>query len=413
MDYFNYKDDQLYAENININDLAQKHHTPLYVYSKATIIRHINAFEDALKRKEHLICYAVKANSNINILKIMAQLGTGFDVVSKGELQRVIVAGGDPKKVIFSGVGKTEDEIEFAIEQNIKCLNIESENELLLVEKIASKLNRSVNVALRVNPNVDAKTHPKISTGLKNNKFGIEFERAVDLYKKIAQSKYLKACGIDCHIGSQMTSNGPILETTDKLIELYNELLANGIKVHHIDIGGGLGVTYANETPPSPYEYLNAIINKLENIDVEILIEPGRAMIANAGLLVSKVLYLKQNSVKNFCIVDAAMNDLIRPALYDSWMNIIATKIRDESARVYDVVGPVCESDDFLGLDRKLSVHEGDYIAIRGAGAYGFSMASNYNSRVLCAEVLVDDSKDILIRKRQKIEDMYKDEIIN
>lgn len=422
MDYFNYKDNELYAEDIKVTDLVERYGSPLYVYSKATLVRHLKAFEEALAAKDHLICYAVKANSSLAILNTIAKFGCGFDVVSKGELMRVIKAGGDPSKVIYSGVGKREDEIEFALQSKIKCLNIESESELYKVEQVAKRLSLVAPVALRVNPNVNAKTHPSISTGLKKNKFGIAFEDVLRLYTYIANSEHLQATGIDCHIGSQMTSGAPIIEATDKLITLYHQLEEIGIKVDHIDIGGGLGVTYNDETPPSPYEYLAAVIVRLKDIDVSIYCEPGRAMVANAGILLTNVLYLKSNSERNFCIVDAAMGDLIRPALYNSWMNIIPALKRDPSdalegsnvngTKLYDVVGPICESDDFLGKDRNLNVREGDVLAVRGAGAYGSSMSSNYNSRPLCAEILVDGDKSYVIRERQKEEEMWLNEHI-
>lgn len=422
MDYFNYKENELYAEDIRVTELAERFGSPLYVYSKATLVRHLRAFEEALAAKDHLVCYAVKANCSLAILNIIAQSGCGFDVVSKGELMRVIRAGGDPGKVIYSGVGKREDEIEFALQKGIKCLNVESESELYKVEQVASRLGIKAPVALRVNPDVDAMTHPSISTGLKKNKFGIAFEDALRLYTYIGRSEHMEATGIDCHIGSQMTSGAPIIEATDKLITLYHQLAEIGIKVDHIDIGGGLGVTYNDETPPSPYEYLAAVIQRLKDIDVSIYCEPGRAMVANAGILLTSVLYLKSNTERNFCIVDAAMGDLIRPALYNSWMNIIPAVKRDASdalpgsgsngTLLYDVVGPICESDDFLGKDRHLNVREGDILAVRGAGAYGSSMSSNYNSRPLCAEILVDGDKAYVIRERQKEEEMWNNEII-
>ena len=422
MDYFNYKENELYAEDIRVTELAERFGSPLYVYSKATLVRHLRAFEEALAAKDHLVCYAVKANCSLAILNIIAQSGCGFDVVSKGELMKVIRAGGDPGKVIYSGVGKREDEIEFALQKGIKCLNVESESELYKVEQVASRLGIRAPVALRVNPDVDAMTHPSISTGLKKNKFGIAFEDALRLYTYIGRSEHMEATGIDCHIGSQMTSGAPIIEATDKLITLYHQLAEIGIKVDHIDIGGGLGVTYNDETPPSPYEYLAAVIQRLKDIDVSIYCEPGRAMVANAGILLTSVLYLKSNTERNFCIVDAAMGDLIRPALYNSWMNIIPAVKRDASdalpgsgsngTLLYDVVGPICESDDFLGKDRHLNVREGDILAVRGAGAYGSSMSSNYNSRPLCAEILVDGDKAYVIRERQKEEEMWNNEII-
>lgn len=410
MDFFNYKNNKLYAEDTAIEDLVKEFGSPLYVYSKATLERHMNAFKEALEKKDHLICYAVKANSSLSLLALMASLGAGFDVVSEGELRRVIAAGGDPKKVVFSGVGKTYREIAFALEQDINCFNIESIPEIDVIAQVAKDLGKKAPLSVRVNPNVDAKTHPSISTGLKNNKFGIAYDDALDVYKKIAANPYLEVCGIDCHIGSQMTSGAPIVEATDKLLALCAELKNCGIEIDHIDIGGGLGVTYGDETPPSPYEYMSAVINRLHDLDISIYVEPGRAMVANAGLLITQVLYLKKGSSKNFCIVDAGMNDLIRPALYNSWMNIVEVEKKEQEPVLYDVVGPVCESDDFLGKDRKLKVNQGDLLAVRGAGAYGSSMSSNYNSRVLCPEVLVDGSTVHEIRKKQSFEQMWENE---
>lgn len=413
MDFFGFKDSDLYAESVKITDIASQYGTPLYVYSKATLSKHMEAFESALKRRNHLVCFAVKACSNLAVLNLMAKLGAGFDIVSEGELRRVIAAGGDPSKVVFSGVGKSESEIEFALSQKINCLNIESPEEIDTVIKVARRLNVVAPVALRVNPGVDAKTHPSISTGLKNNKFGVSEELAFDLYRKMSLEPCLKVSGIDCHIGSQMTSVDPIIEASDKLISLYNKLVAAGIKVDHIDIGGGLGVIYDNETPPSPEEYLTPILKKLEGLDVALYIEPGRAMVANAAVLLAKVLYQKDNGDKHFVITDTAMNDMIRPALYGAKMTIInATKHSDVEAVKSDIVGPICESDDFLGKDRSLSVKNGDILVVRGAGAYGSSMASTYNTRRLCAEVMVDGDKSVLIKKRQAFEDIWKDEII-
>lgn len=413
MDYFNFKGPDLYAEEIKATDLAKEYGTPLYVYSKATLHRHMNAFEDSLKDKKHLVCFAVKACSNLAVIHEMAKLGAGFDIVSEGELRRVIAAGGDPKKVVFSGVGKSEQEIEFALTQGISCLNIESAQEIDTVIKVAKKLNVVAPVALRVNPGVDAKTHPSISTGLKNNKFGVSEEIAFDLYKKMSKEPCLKVSGIDCHIGSQMTSGMPIIEATDKIISLYKKLLAEGIKVDHIDMGGGLGVTYDNETPPTPSEYCAPILERLKDLDVSIYIEPGRAMVANACILLAKVQYQKDNGDKHFIITDTGMNDMIRPALYGSWMTIINTTVHPDGESVKsDVVGPICESDDFLGKDRKLNVRNGDILAVRGAGAYGSSMASTYNTRRLPCEVMVDGDKSYVIKKRQSYEDIWKDEII-
>ena len=413
MDFFGFKDSDLYAESVKITDIASQYGTPLYVYSKATLSKHMEAFESALKRRKHLVCFAVKACSNLAVLNLMAKLGAGFDIVSEGELRRVIAAGGDPSKVVFSGVGKSESEIEFALSQKINCLNIESPEEIDTVIKVARRLKVVAPVALRVNPGVDAKTHPSISTGLKNNKFGVSEELAFDLYRKMSLEPCLKVSGIDCHIGSQMTSVDPIIEASDKLISLYNKLVAAGIKVDHIDIGGGLGVIYDNETPPSPEEYLTPILKKLEGLDVALYIEPGRAMVANAAVLLAKVLYQKDNGDKHFVITDTAMNDMIRPALYGAKMTIInATKHSDVEAVKSDIVGPICESDDFLGKERSLSVRNGDILVVRGAGAYGSSMASTYNTRRLCAEVMVDGDKSVLIKKRQAFEDIWKDEII-
>ena len=413
MDYFNFKGNELFAEDLKVTELAKQFGTPLYVYSKATLTRHMHAFEDSLNGKKHLVCFAVKACSNLAVINVMAKLGAGFDIVSEGELRRVIAAGGDPKKVVYSGVGKSESEIEFALSQGINCLNIESEEEIDTVIKVAKKLNVVAPVALRVNPSVDAKTHPYISTGLKNNKFGVSEEIAFELYQKMAKESCLKISGIDCHIGSQMTSGMPIIEATDKIIALYNKLLAVGIKVDHIDMGGGLGVTYDNETPPTPSEYCAPILERLKDLDVAIYIEPGRAMVANACVLLAKVQYQKDNGDKHFVITDTGMNDMIRPALYGSWMTILnAVKHEDGETVLCDVVGPICESDDFLGKDRKLNVKNGDILAVRGAGAYGSSMSSTYNTRRLPCEIMVDGDKSYVIKKRQTYEDIWKDECI-
>ena len=405
MDYFNYRGDDLYAEDILVSDLASKYGTPLYVYSKKTLERHVKAFDDALKGRRHRICYAVKANSNLAILNLMAKLGTG-----EGELRRVIAAGGDPHKCVYSGVGKTRDEIRFALTVGIDCLNIESEAESFVVSEVAAELGVVAPVALRVNPNVDAKTLPAISTGLKNNKFGIAHEEAIRIYKRMALDPNLKIVGIDCHIGSQMTSGTPIIEATNRLIDIYNELKASGISLDHIDLGGGLGVTYDNETPPTPADYFASVSERLGDIDVAVYVEPGRAMVANAGILLTKVQYQKDNGERHFVIVDGAMNDLIRPALYGSWMNIINAKKREGASVLCDVVGPICESDDFLGKDRRLNVIDGDILVVRGAGAYGSSMSSSYNSRRLPCEVMVDGDKSYVVRARQEYEAIWKDE---
>lgn len=411
MDYFNYQNDELYAENLKVSDLVREFGSPLYIYSKATLIRHMQAFEAALQGRRHLICYAVKANANLSLLALMRSLGAGFDVVSEGELRRVLKVGADPAKVIFSGVGKTRSELEFAVRCGIGCINIESEAEYELLSQVCAELKMPVKAALRVNPDVDAKTHPSISTGLKSNKFGIPVEQAFELYQRLAADPYVTVSGIDCHIGSQMTSGAPIAEATGRLLNLYSRLEEAGITVDHIDIGGGLGVTYGDETPPSPYEYMAAVLQRVGDRDVAIYVEPGRAMVANAGILATRVTYIKKTAVKNFCIVDAGMNDLIRPALYNSWMNIVECVRHQGPAELYDVVGPICESDDFLGRDRRLHVAAGDILAVRGAGAYGFSMASNYNARRLPCEILVDGDQALVIRRRQEFDDLWREEI--
>lgn len=408
MDYFNFKDGNLYAENVKVEDLAKKYGTPLYIYSKATLERHYRAFEHALNRIPHLVCYSVKSNSNLAVLNLMAKLGAGFDVVSEGELRRVIAAGGDPKKTVFSGVGKTDDELEFALINGIRCINAESSAEVEAIKRVAKRLGLKAPVALRINPDVDARTLPAISTGLKNNKFGIATDEAYELYLEMNKEPNLSVQGIDCHIGSQMTSSVPILEAADVIIPFYEKLLKAGIKIGHIDLGGGLGVTYDNELPPSPGDFFDGICERFKKLDCELYIEPGRAMVANAGILAAKVIYKKKNGEKRFLVTDGAMNDLIRPALYNAHMTIVNTKVRpQDEENCCDVVGPICESDDFLGKDRILAAEQGDILAVRGAGAYGSSMSSNYNSRRLSCELLVDGDKVSVIRRRQKFEEMW------
>ena len=408
MDYFNFKDGNLYAEDVKVEDLAKEYGTPLYIYSKATLERHYRAFEHALSRIPHLVCYSVKSNSNLAVLNLMAKLGAGFDVVSEGELRRVIAAGGDPKKTVFSGVGKTDEELEFALINGIRCINAESSAEVEAIKKVAKKLGVKAPVALRINPDVDARTLPAISTGLKNNKFGIATDEAYELYLEMSKDPNLNVQGIDCHIGSQMTSSVPILEAADVIIPFYEKLLKAGIKIGHIDLGGGLGVTYANELPPSPDDFFDGICERFKQLDCELYIEPGRAMVANAGILAAKVIYKKRNGEKRFLVTDGAMNDLIRPALYNAHMAIVNTKLRPQSEEnCYDVVGPICESDDFLGKERVLAAEQGDILAVRGAGAYGSSMSSNYNSRRLSCELLVEGNKVFVIRRRQKFEEMW------
>ncbi len=412
MDYFSYKNQSLHAEDINVKVLAAQYGTPLYVYSRATLERHWHAFNDALGDHPHLICYAVKANSNIGVLSVLAKLGSGFDIVSGGELARVIEAGGDMSKVVFSGVGKTPEEIEFALQQGIHCFNVESEPELERINAVAGKLGKKAPISLRINPDVDAKTHPYISTGLKANKFGIARERAVEVYSLAASLEHLNVVGMDCHIGSQLTETGPFVDALDRLLELVDELSAKGIEISHLDVGGGLGVTYKDETPPHPKEYAKAIAAKMAGREhLTLIMEPGRAIAANAGIMLTKVEFVKEGEDKSFAIVDAAMNDLIRPSLYSAWMSIIPV---DENPahkpHVYDVVGPICETGDFIGKDRELAIAPGDLLAVRSAGAYGFVMASNYNTRCRPAELLVDKSDVHVVRERENLKDLWKGE---
>ncbi|RDE66361.1 diaminopimelate decarboxylase [Aggregatibacter segnis] len=409
MDFFQYKNNQLMAENLPVKQLAEQFGTPLYVYSRATLERHWHAFNNAFGEHPHLVCFAVKSNPNIAILNIMAKLGSGFDIVSQGELERVLAAGGDAAKVVFSGVAKSRQEIARALEVNIRCFNVESEAELLRINQVAGEMGKIAPISLRVNPDVDAHTHPYISTGLKENKFGVSVEQAREVYKVAATLPNIKIVGMDCHIGSQLTELQPFLDAVDRLIVLMEQLKQDGIRLKHLDLGGGLGVTYTDETPPHPTEYAKALWEKLSAFnELEIIVEPGRAITANAGILVTKVEYLKSNESRNFAIVDAGMNDMIRPALYQAYMNILEidrTLAREE--KIYDVVGPICETSDFLGKQRKLAIAEGDYLAQRSAGAYGASMSSNYNSRPRTAEVMVDGDKAHLIRRREALNELW------
>lgn len=409
MDFFQYKNNQLMAENLPVKQLAEQFGTPLYVYSRATLERHWHAFNNAFGEHPHLVCFAVKSNPNIAILNVMAKLGSGFDIVSQGELERVLAAGGDAGKVVFSGVAKSSQEIARALEVNIRCFNVESEAELLRINQIAGEMGKIAPISLRVNPDVDAHTHPYISTGLKENKFGVSVEQAREVYKLAATLPNIKIVGMDCHIGSQLTELQPFLDAVDRLIVLMEQLKQDGIHLKHLDLGGGLGVTYTDEAPPHPTEYAKALWEKLSAFnELEIIVEPGRAITANAGILVTKVEYLKSNESRNFAIVDAGMNDMIRPALYQAYMNILEidrTLAREE--KIYDVVGPICETSDFLGKQRKLAIAEGDYLAQRSAGAYGASMSSNYNSRPRTAEVMVDGDKAHLIRRREALNELW------
>lgn len=409
MDFFNYREDgELLAEQCAVSELVAQYGTPLYIYSRATIERHWKAFDAAAGDVPHLICYAVKANGNLAILNLLARLGSGFDIVSGGELARVIAAGGDAKKVVFSGVGKTEEEMRYALGQDILCFNVESEPELERLNQVAGAMGKVARISIRINPDIDAGTHPYISTGLKQNKFGIPIERAPEVYRYAASLPNLQITGVDCHIGSQLTEIAPFLEAVDKLLALIDELSAAGIKIHHLDVGGGLGVNYNDETPPHPSEYALALKQKLQDRDLTLMFEPGRAIMANAGILATKVEYLKAGEDRHFAIVDAAMNDLIRPSLYSAWMNIIpVNRSLPRDAHHYDVVGPICETGDFLGKDRELAIAPGDYLVVRSAGAYGFSMASNYNARSRAAEVLVDGEQPHLVREREPLASLW------
>jgi len=416
LDHFNYQSDgRLFAEETAIEDIIKKSGTPAYIYSRATIERHWKAFDQAAGSHPHLICYAVKANSNLGVLNLMARLGSGFDIVSVGELLRVIQAGGDPKKVVFSGVGKTEVEISTALQAGIHCFNVESISELYRINGVAESLNIKAPISIRINPNIDAGTHPYISTGLKENKFGIEIEQAVMVYSLANELPFLNVIGVDCHIGSQLTEIAPFLEALDKLLLLIDELAVQGITIKHLDLGGGLGVPYNGETPPEPAEYMKAIIKRMNGRQLKLIFEPGRAIMANAGILVTKIEFLKLNDHKNFAIVDAAMNDLIRPALYSAWQNIIPinnklNNTEQRPTRTYDIVGPICETGDFLGKERELAIAEGDHLAVRSAGAYGSTMSSNYNSRCRPAEIMVDGDKAFVVRQREEHRDLWKGE---
>lgn len=410
MNHFEYKNQQLFAEEVAIADIIKAHGTPAYIYSRATLERHWHAFDNAFGEHPHLICFAVKSNSNIALLNVMAKLGSGFDIVSQGELERVLAAGGDASKVVFSGVAKSHGEIARALEVGVRCFNVESIPELHRINEVAGKMGKVAPISLRVNPDVDAKTHPYISTGLKENKFGVSVQQAREVYRLAKSLPNVKITGMDCHIGSQLTELQPFLDATDRLIVLMEQLKEDGIELHHLDLGGGLGVPYHGEQPPHPTEYAKALLEKLRAYpNLEIILEPGRAISANAGILVTKVEYLKSNEDRNFAIVDTGMNDMIRPALYEAYMEITEVdQSLNREASVYDVVGPICETSDFLGKARTLSVAEGDYIAMRSAGAYGAAMSSTYNSRPQAVEILVDGAKAHLIKVRADFADLWR-----
>lgn len=413
MDAFSYRDGELYAENVPVSHIAERYGTPAYVYSRAALEAAFLAYQRALSGQDHLICYAVKANSNIAVLNLLARLGAGFDIVSGGELARVVAAGGDPGKTVFSGVGKTATEMADALDLGIYCFNVESEQELLLLQDVAEAMGRIARVSIRVNPDVDAGTHPYISTGLRENKFGIDITQAADIYRLASRLPALQVVGIDCHIGSQLTETRPFLDALDRVLVLVDQLAGEGIHIGHLDIGGGLGVRYMDEQPPSPGDYLAAILPRLAGREVQLVLEPGRSIAANGGILLTRVEYLKANVARQFAIVDAAMNDLLRPALYQARMAVVAVRPRtDLPASRYDVVGPVCETGDFLGRDLDLAIAGGDLLAIRGAGAYGFTMSSNYNSRPRAPEIIVDGDRCHLVRARENPSDLMRGETL-
>lgn len=408
-----YRGPQLFVEGRSLNGLASEFGTPLYVYSKAAMLDALAAYQRALSGRDHLVCYAVKANSNLAVLQVFAQAGCGFDIVSSGELHRVLAAGGKPEKVVFSGIGKTRAEMRHALEVGVLCFNVESESELEVLSGVATELGRVARVSLRVNPDVDAGTHPYISTGLKGNKFGIAHERAVATYRRAAGLSGLEVVGIDCHIGSQITDTTPYLDALDRVLDLVEAVEAQGVPIHHLDLGGGLGITYTDEVPPSAEVLVRQLLARIDGRGHghrKVVFEPGRSLVGNAGVLVTEVLYLKPGEQKNFCIVDAAMNDLARPAMYEAYMGIVPCARRDMPATRLDVVGPVCESGDWLGRDRDLAVVPGDHVAVLSAGAYGMSMASNYNSRGRAAEVLVSGEQAWLVREREDASALFKGE---
>jgi diaminopimelate decarboxylase len=408
MDHFLYRQHQLFAEDVPVSQIAAEHGTPVYIYSRATLERHWHAFDDGFGDWPHLICYAVKANSNLGVLSILAKLGSGFDIVSFGELERVLAAGGDPRKIVFSGVGKTTEEITRALEANILCFNIEYEPELMRIEAIAKEKKVQASISIRVNPDVDAKTHPYISTGLKENKFGVAIDKAFELFKYAAASTHLIAQGIDCHIGSQLVEIEPFLAALKRVLELIDRLAEQAIIINHLNMGGGLGVRYSDETQPHPSEYSATLIEMLQGRQLTIILEPGRAIAANAGILVTKIEYLKTHQDKHFAIVDAAMNNMLRPAIYSAYHDIIPVE-ENSNAELYeyDIVGPICETGDFLGKARTLRLRTKDLLAIRTAGAYCFTMSSNYNSRPRVAEVIVDGDKVHLVRKRESLASLF------
>jgi diaminopimelate decarboxylase len=408
MDHFQYRHGELHVEDVPLREIAADYGTPCYVYSRATLERHWHAFDDAFDGHPHLVCFAVKANSNLAVLNVLARLGSGFDIVSVGELERVLAAGGDPGRILFSGVGKQAHEMRRALEVGIRCFNVESAAELERLDAVAAELGTTAPVALRVNPDVDAQTHPYISTGLRENKFGVAIDEAPALYRRAQDLPHIRVSGVDCHIGSQLTQLGPFLDALDRVLLLVERLGADGIALDHLDLGGGLGVRYRDETPPEPGDYAAALLEKLGDSPVEVFIEPGRAISANAGILLTRVEYLKHSEAKDFAVVDAAMNDLIRPSLYQAWQSIVTVEESPVGTPgVYDLVGPICETGDFLGKQRELTLREGSLLAVRSAGAYGFTMASNYNTRARAAELIVDGTRVHVARRRETLAELF------
>ena len=407
MQPFSYRDNVLFAEGVALPAIAERFGTPTYVYSRAHIEAQYRAYADALAGLPHLVCFAVKANSNLGVLNLLARLGAGFDIVSRGELERVLAAGGEPGKIVFSGVGKSREDMRRALEVGVHCFNVESAEELERLQEVAASLGKRAPISLRVNPDVDAGTHPYISTGLKENKFGIDIAKAEAVYARAAELPNLEIIGVDCHIGSQLTSLSPFLDALDRLLVLIDRLAERGIRIRHLDLGGGLGVQYRDEQPPLAGEYIAAVRERIAGRDLELVFEPGRSIVANAGVLLTRVEFLKRTDHKDFAIVDAAMNDLIRPALYQAWMDIVPVEQRSGETARYDIVGPICETGDFLGKDRELVLREGDLLAVRSAGAYGFVMSSNYNTRGRAAEVLVDGEQVHEVRRRETLTELF------
>jgi diaminopimelate decarboxylase len=408
-----YRGDTLFIEDVALSDLAARFGTPLYVYSRTSMLEALSGWQQALAGRDHLICYAMKANSSLAVLQTFKDAGCGFDIVSGGELDRVLAVGGDPARVVFSGVGKTRAEMLKALHAGVMCFNVESERELEMLSSVATETGRRANISVRVNPDVDPRTHPYISTGLKGNKFGIAYERAAAVYARAAALPGIDVIGIDCHIGSQITDTGPYLDALDRLLDLVEDVETHGLRLHHLDLGGGLGIRYADETPPAARTLVRALLDRIDargHGHRKVLFEPGRALVGNAGVLATEVIVLKPGGEKNFCIVDAAMNDLMRPALYQAWMGIVPARLRDVQPMVWDVVGPVCESGDWLGRDRSLAVQDGDVLAVLSAGAYCMSMASNYNSRGRAAEVMVSGGQAWLVRDREQPSELFRGE---